>query len=173
MTFRTILLDHFHRYPIMEIVDVYKLVHQAAMGPGHAVDDVEAALSWLMSELEGMGEGPGESEIDPVSGETGMVRVHLRPFHARGGNPETLLAAFLRSAKEHHRNFRLLDDYWEVFLDLADRDEVPVASEEARVFYRRLSAQGFPALHHSAEYARHYRPAYRVIKAEYLGRFEK
>lgn len=31
MTFRTVLLNHVRRYPLMETADVYKLVHQAAL----------------------------------------------------------------------------------------------------------------------------------------------
>ena len=35
----SLLRNHFNRYPLMQVQDVYKLLHQAAMGSEHAVVD--------------------------------------------------------------------------------------------------------------------------------------
>jgi hypothetical protein len=61
----TILQDHITRYPRMQIQDLYKLLHQAALGSEHAVLDPESAWLWLARELGKMGDGIMESRSIP------------------------------------------------------------------------------------------------------------
>jgi hypothetical protein len=46
-SFLTIFHQHFERYPLMQLDDVYKLAHQANFGPGHLVRNppAKAALT--------------------------------------------------------------------------------------------------------------------------------
>ena len=39
MTLDIVLPAHFSRYPAMKIQDIYKLIHQAALGSEHAVSN--------------------------------------------------------------------------------------------------------------------------------------
>src|SRR5262249_47815609 len=55
------------RYPRMELADVYKLLHQAAMGSGHAIEDPAEARAKLEEELTHLGEGPDDPVADPIS----------------------------------------------------------------------------------------------------------
>ena len=45
-----ILSEHSRRYPLMEPVDVVKLVYQNEFGGGHLVTDVEGSLKRLRDE---------------------------------------------------------------------------------------------------------------------------
>jgi len=85
----------------MQIQDVYKLLHQAAMGSEHAVSNPESARGWLIRELAEMGEGVPEPLIDPISPDDEIVRVHMRPYVAAGYDPDLLLDAFIRTANEY------------------------------------------------------------------------
>jgi hypothetical protein len=87
----TILRSHFSRYPLMQVQDLYKLLHQAALGSEHAVRNPETARNWLTRELAEMGDGPPEPLFDPISPGGEIARVHLRPFVAGGHNPDALL----------------------------------------------------------------------------------
>ncbi len=164
MSFHSTLLDHLARYPAMQIVDLYKLIHQATLGSEHAVTDPEAARRYLGRELAEMGDGLPEPLLDPLSEETGIIRVHLRPYAAAGGDPDRLLEAFLRTANEFHGDTQTLERYWFVATDLgyfpADRMDK---------FIRSMRNQHYPAVHHSPDYQRLYRPAYRVVWRDVLG----
>jgi hypothetical protein len=168
MPIESTLLAHFNRYPAMQIADVYKLIHQAAMGSEHAIRDERSAHSWLTRELAEMGEGPVEPLLDPLSGETGIARVHLRPYIASGGDPAKLLEAFVRTANQHKGQSRLLETYWQAAVSLAESGQIPFSVDEMRSFIIPLAAQGFPAVHHSSEYQKLYRPAYRVVQGSLL-----
>ena len=109
----TVLQDHLSRYPGMQIQDLYKLLHQAALGSEHAVSDPGSAARWLTRELEDMGEGIPESLIDPISSNGDIVRVHLRPYVDAGHDPQILLNAFIRTANEYRGEMQLFERYWQ------------------------------------------------------------
>ncbi|MCX7609714.1 MAG: hypothetical protein N2049_10930 [Anaerolineales bacterium] len=158
MSVESVLLSHFARYPAMGLADLYKLIHQAALGSEHAIRDPEAARRWLNEELASLGEGPDEPLLDLLSEETGILRVHLRPYLASGGDPEHLLRAFLRTANEFRGHADTLERYWQTAIRL---ERFP--PDEMEKFIRPLRAKNYPAVHHSPLYERLYRPAYRVI----------
>jgi len=163
MTFESVLRGHIARYPSIQIQDMYKLIHQAAMGSEHAIDSVEGARQWMERELAEMGAGPDESVIDPISADGQIVRVHLRPFVAQGGDPETLINAFIRTANEYHGDIQVLKSYWNI---AAGMGHFP--TDEMDDFIQSMQAQNYPATHHSPEYERLYRPAYRVVWQKFI-----
>ena len=163
MTIEAILRDHFSRYPAMQIQDVYKLLHQAALGSEHAISNPEGARKWMERELIDMGSGSDEVTIDPISPDGQIVRVHLRPFIAQGGSPETLLAAFIRTANEFHGDKSLLESYWKTATGMMQFS--PVEMDE---FIGPMRAQDYPALHHSSAYEKMYHPAYRVVLRKFI-----
>ena len=156
--FEEILQSHFMRYPAMQIQDVYKLTHQAALGSEHAISNPEAAYAWLERELSEMGDGKIESVIDPLSPDGEIIRIHLRPFLATGKSPKILFDAFLRTAKEYRGNVNTLDQYWKSAINMG---HFPVTAMDE--FMQPLKAQDYPAGHHSDDYKKLYRPAYRVV----------
>lgn len=158
MSFVSVLLAHLARYPAMELADLYKLVHQAALGSGHVVSDPEAARAWLRRELAALGEGPDEPLLDLLSEETGILRVHLRPYQASGGDPERLLQAFLRTVNEYNGYTQTIERYWKTAASLGR-----FLPTEMEAFLETMRARGYPAVHHSPAYERLYRPAYRVV----------
>ncbi len=162
------LLSHFKRYPGMQLRDVYKLLHQAALGSEHAIRDAQSARNWLDRELNEMGAGPAEALMDPISPGGEIVRVHLRPFKASGGDPEQLLAAFIQTANEWRGEIQVLEKSWAAASRLASESQISFTRTELDDFIEPLREQSFPAVHHSPEYERLYRPAYRVVMKGYL-----
>jgi len=55
-----LLSQHIARYPRMQLDDIYKLLHQAALGPGHAVKDTAAAAHGWQRRLQNS--APGRSK---------------------------------------------------------------------------------------------------------------
>jgi hypothetical protein len=163
MTIEVILRAHIARYPAMQIQDVYKLLQQAALGSEHAISSAVGARQWLLQELAEMGTRPEEAMIDPISADGQIVRVHLRPFVAQGRDPETLLNAFLRTAQEFRGDPKILNNYWHA---AQSTQHFPQTAMHA--FIESMQARAYPAVHHTPEYERLYRPAYRVVWRKFI-----
>jgi hypothetical protein len=72
---------HLDDHPLACADDLYKFLHQAVYGPGHAIPNREAAAAWMEREIENL-DPPheGESSCEVLGGEPPLVRVNLRPF---------------------------------------------------------------------------------------------
>jgi len=165
---RSILIDHARRYPLWEVDDLYKLIHQAAMGAEHASTDLAEVGEWLMHEIAHLEPGPSESLIDPISPDGQVVRVHLRPFAALQLEQDSLLRAFIRTAAEISPSTDRLDEFAKVATQLAIEGYIPFAADQVRRYLAEQRASGFPAVHHSRIYERSYKPAYRVVARLFL-----
>jgi hypothetical protein len=169
MKFITQLLDvHFKRYPRMEVTDVYKLLHQAAMGPEHAVQDAVSARTRLESEAAQLGEGPSEPLADVISPDGSLARVHLRPYLAAGHALEALAEAFVRTARERTASPDKLAKFCACLGDLAAAGGMPQPKEAVEDYFTSIAERGYPVVHHSQAYRDAYRPAYRVVALECL-----
>ncbi|MBN1946713.1 MAG: hypothetical protein JW797_13645 [Bradymonadales bacterium] len=161
--FRSILRSHVQRYPAMRPADLYKLFFQGTLGSEHAKADREVVVAALEREAETMGDGPAEPMVDPIGLEPVVVRVHLRPFLAQGGQLSDLAGAFLVSMSTPIGSREQLADRLEAAGRLAREGALPFDPEPWALFCQEMAAQGYPAVHHSAAYREAYRPAYRVI----------
>lgn len=163
-----ILEDHCRRYPRLQAVDLYKLLHQASMGSEHAISSEEDVRAWLETELATMGAGWQDPLIDPISPSGEIVRVHLGPYVQAGYDPEELLKAFLRTAREYQGSVQRLRRYWGVAEQMVAARRLPFLPVQIDELMQRMEQQGFPAIHHSQVYKRSYRPAYRVVARTFL-----
>ncbi|MBT3336950.1 MAG: hypothetical protein HN855_14235 [Anaerolineae bacterium] len=161
--FEDVFRTHYDRYPEMQTQDLYKLTHQAALGSEHGVPNPEYVRKRLVQELAEMGKDFDEPVFEPISPDGKIVRVHLRPFIAQGGNPENLLSAFIRTAGEFSGEKETLEKYWDIVSKLT-----VFPQEKLEHFILPLRAKKYPAVHHSERYNTLYKPAYRVILKEFL-----
>lgn len=165
--FRQVVEYHFVRFPSMEIQDLYKLVFQAAMGSEHAVPNREVAKQWLDRELSTLPTAPPEPLSEPLSPDGALVRVNLRTFGERGGEMDSLLDAFIKTAEQFAGSEERLRRYWRYVEAMAEAEEIPFDKAEVQELFSEM--QGFPAVHHSPSYRERYKPAYRVVLLELLG----
>lgn len=147
----------------MQIQDLYKLIHQAAMGSEHAISNPEGVHKWMERELSEMGTGSDEPRIDPISDDGQIVRIHLRPFIAEGGDPVKLLDAFIQTAKEFRGDTQILRKYWNIATSMKY-----YSSNEMDDFIGSMQTQNYPAVHHSSKYESFYRPSYRVVWQKFI-----
>lgn len=159
MNFLSILSDHQLRYPAMGAQDVYKLIYQAACGPGHAVSNPAQARDWLEKELHNLSDPHPEPAIDPISPDGKLVRVHLSPYLAGGGDRETLLQAFIQTSCEFCPD--------QLKLERTLKAALPYV-EGLKELMKTLKTGGYPAVHHSEQYRAAYKPAYRVVLKKLL-----
>ena len=100
-----------------------------------------------------------EPLLEPLSPRFGMVRVNLRPFARLGYDIDCLLEAFVRTAAQFSGDHRALSK--ELITAAEIQPLFPV--DEMLSISLEMLKRGFPAVHHSDEYGKLYRPAYRVV----------
>ena len=162
-----VVAAHLGRYPLLGVEDAYKLLHQGVFGTEHAAPDLASARLMLERELRALDRRPGVSEplAEAISPAGRVVRVHLRPYLAAGGDPEALLVGFVETAGLVRGGVDELRCAAGVVERIAG-DRWPTSAWSAYV--DRMVAAGLPAVHHSEAFAAAYEPAYRVVSADLL-----
>ena len=164
-----LLASHFERYPLMQLTDVYKLLHQAAMGPGHAVDDEASARAFLQQEAAQLSdEVLNDPLIDPISPDGKLARVHLRPYVRDGYDLAALADAFIETARQYQPAADKLVKFCGCLGDLAAAGGIPFPQADVEREIGAIAQNGYPVMRHSAVYREFYAPAYRVVSLERL-----
>jgi hypothetical protein len=166
--YQRIVIEHYSRYPLLQVEDLYKLAHQGALGSEHAIQDITTARNWLVREIDDLPESSAEPIAEEISPENHIIRIHLKPYLEASGDPENLLAAFFKTANEFHGSIGLLKEYWRCCEDLAKQGIIGISSDKLSAFFASKEAVEFPAVHHSEQYKHAYHPGYRVIKLDFL-----
>ena len=153
--------------PEIRIADAYKWLFHATRGGEHAVENETAVRLWLENEWAALGPPqPGEPLWVPLAADGRIGRLNLRPYRAQGGDPDALLAAFVRGAAAFDADPARFRRAWNALgRELANRPVGHLTADEWRRFDREMRACDYPASHHSPEYERTRSPAYRVLPA--------
>ena len=161
---RKAVADQMERYPESTLKDVYKNFFQDKFGPGHIIDDTDAASRYLLQELDSYTDASGEI-AEPTGWQHNFYRVNLSVIKDRTVPYEVFLDAFVRSVngiepvsieewrKEWAgieaiiRSMNLsLPDYE------ADNDEINARLKDGKYVG-----------HHSEHFEKAYRPHYRIV----------
>jgi hypothetical protein len=162
-SWQALISEHEARYPGLEMADVYKLLHQATMGSEHAVPSATEAAAWMAREVATLGDGPHEPMVDTLGSDGRFVRIHLRPYLAAGGSTDSLVAAFVETARSFAPDTSALACALASWRSVADSSPTTWNPDSLDVFIRARKASGYGAIEHSGSFVAKYRPAYRVI----------
>ena len=162
-----LIQTHLTRYPASEIMDVYKLLHQATFGPGHLIANKKNVREWLERESELLTPAAHEPLVENIHpagrDRAGSSAPLSRPY---AHNLKGLLDAFVRSAEQVQGDQETDGPPLVIF-----RGRVPVRRrvagrfdvEDALLFGRIRGRESWPAMHHSPAYVAAYKPYYRVL----------
>ena len=157
---------HVQRYAQLDILDVYKLLHQAVFGPGHPITNRKAAEEWLERQSQILQPAPNQALLESVHPEDAVMRLHLRPYLELNGSLKRLLEASVESSKVIAGDLETMASYWEIFQHMADTGK-PLANRfdarTVRLIGRSRASEYWPASHHSPAYDLTYKPVYRVL----------
>ena len=147
------------------IDDAYKYIYQATRGGEHAVPTREAAKKWLDGEWQSLGvKLLNEPTWEPLCPDGSIGRLNLRPFRDEGGKADDLLNAFLASAREYRTEPSTFTDAWAVLgKRLKKQGFGSVTHKEWKRLDGEMKKKKYPAIHHSDEYNKANRPAYRIL----------
>lgn len=162
-----LLGTHLARHPAMGLADVYKLLHQAALGSAHAVDG-DTARARLEAEIATMGPGPDEPLADVISPDGRLARVHLRTYVARSLDVPALATAFAGTAASYAGSPEKLAKFCGCLGDFADTGGIPFGRADVEAYMQARQGDGWKAVHHSDAYKAAYAPAYRVVDLQLM-----
>ncbi|MBL0174068.1 MAG: hypothetical protein IPP94_02185 [Ignavibacteria bacterium] len=160
--------------PLSDVQDIYKLLYQGSFGVGHLIASRENARNYLDEELRGLEPAPDETLLEPCNREQSILRVNLRPFLAKDMDPSQLVDVMMESVAMLQPDTAAFVRLWGEVGTLIERGIVPLDHAACASFTAEVARAGYPAVHHSAAYARAYNPAYRVVlTVPYLKAFTK
>ncbi len=159
MSLEKIILEHIQKYPQMTSVDILKLIYQNEFGVGHLISNEEDARLQLKNEL--YEKLPVLPYFVEEIGEK-FCRSYLHSLKKSVISFDTFLAMFLNSAD-------VSQGTREGFISKCDEVK-ELCKENGRDISQDLSVWKSSInepFRHSEIYRRAYRPAYRVMRAEY------
>lgn len=162
-----LIRSHVQRYSELDIMDVYRLLHQAVFGPGRPLTHVKTEREWLDSETQSATPNPEGILLESVHPEGQIVRLHLRQYLAVHGDLRKLLDAYIDSSQKVHGDASTIAAWWEIFHDLCRPQVGPMANRfDARTISligRTRQSENWSAMHHSPPFLQMYKPLYRVL----------
>jgi hypothetical protein len=160
----SLITHHRKLHPSAHAKDIYKMLHQGAMGPHHLVKQVDAARTYLWQEYERIDIGERTEPLtERVSIDGSVVRINLRPFKQRHGDLKVLFECLLISAQSIVPDEASLRTLWEGFKALNQQKALGFEIHEIATLDELIAKQGFVAISHSPEYRKHELPSYRVL----------
>ncbi len=189
---KEILLEHFRKYPKMEIADAVKLLYQSEFGGGHMIPDPSRSLKrirqewrerWKDDAAGGGTEKRGQAEecqASPDDGRSGreavcesigcgMYRIYLDALD-NGLAAETLNEIFVQTADRKVGSMEAFERKLETLAECCKEGSLPFDEAEVRMYLKKYQQQGYPAVSHSRAYRESYHPSYRVA-ADYFVRY--
>ena len=161
---RELILEHYRKYPRLQIQDIFKFLYQSSFGCEHLVSELDTVTDNIQKEYENKKAQGGEL-FDELDGE--YCRVHLCALD-RGLSAKTLGKLFCASAKDTGGGTSELERKLTVARELVYSGDILLDPCEFDSEACEWRASGYVALHHSLEFCECYAPSYRVISSRYV-----
>jgi hypothetical protein len=151
----------------LQVQDVYKLLYEGSLGVAHLLNDTAEARRSLLQECTALDTVDGGGPlIERISLDGTIVRINLRPFKRLGLSPGTLFDVMVRTALVFTPDTSDFLHGWNEFVALVRYGLLDYPRGDVETWDSRVQRGELPVVHHSPEYVRAYRPAYRVVAVE-------
>lgn len=155
-----ILLEHYHKYPLMTITDFIKLIYQNTFGPYHLhTPSIEKIKVYLEQEMKDV---TIQDEVQENIGNN-YIRIHL----SVNTNIDQLAEVFYQNTlinTNNNQNIHLFFLKINVLIKLIKKKAIKLPKKESIVFLNEYLANGIVPVHHSDIFNQAYHPHYRVIR---------
>jgi uridine kinase/predicted membrane protein len=168
-----VITEQIKLYPKSEAVDLLKVLFQNEFGPGHLITDSVKAKKILADEVFRASAGEQnfpEKIVEPIGNK--LCRLHIAAVRKTGLSPDTLYRFFeltaihTRGTEESFlRKVRILEN-------MAESKNFPASVAEIEAAVKMWQAGGGGLFSHSAAYREAYKPAYRVVEAQFCENLE-
>lgn len=159
------LLQQASLHPAMEPQDVYKLMFQAAFGAEHLLKDTDAAWSFFQKEYEQVQPG---NELLYEQIQDNLFRVNLGAWKRKGLPAEWLFRMFVGSVNGPVEGREVFLQYEAIAKSMVLQGDFSFSDSEFREYSEEYECKGVGPVHHSQHYREEEKPAYRLVRGEYL-----
>ena len=118
------IISHISKYPLLELQDILKFLHQSSFGCEHMVSSLESAKERIQSEFKDNSEIP---LTEPLDGN--YSRVHLSHLNS-GLSADTLAKLFFLSSKPEPCGKTELEKKLSVVSEIAGEGKLPFSGRE-------------------------------------------
>ena len=161
---KNMLLKHYEIYPKMQLRDAVKLAFQSEFGGGHMIRSEADSLQRLKDEYNTLQVSSDLNKMFEDIG-TGMCRLNLGSLE--GISLDTVNRFFVVSANTAKDSVGEFEKKLACIIKCCEERLLPFDTDEAEVYIKELKEKGYPPVSHSEEYRQAYKPAYRVVKAQF------
>ncbi|NLJ90531.1 MAG: hypothetical protein GX323_06470 [Clostridiales bacterium] len=169
INFKNILIDHFNKYPKMEIQDIVKLIYQSEFAGGHLIANKDESLKFLEEELISISNNPvykSQPVFENIGGD--IYRLNLVPAVRAGLSLSTINNLFVQTANSNKGTVSNFEKKLGLLIDLCKEGVLPFNRLEVDNYINSYKSQGYRAVSHTGTYRSNYYPAYRIISKEYI-----
>lgn len=164
-----LIIGHLHRYPLMEVKDVYILLFQGTMGPKRLIYDDPRFEEHLDEEFKLISPDESIPLWENLRPDGEIVRLNLAPYKARGGDIGTLSTICLWTHSSFKDSLDDLKESWDTLKRLCRDGRLRKFDLEKLAKLDEWAIRhNFPPLQHSEAYSEAYHPAYRLVRREFL-----
>ncbi|MCD6355844.1 MAG: hypothetical protein J7L66_01055 [Anaerolineaceae bacterium] len=164
-----LIISHLHRYPLMEVQDVYALIYEGTMGADYLTAGTDDFEKQLVMEYSGIIPNRAQLLWEKVCPSGELVRVYMGALKARGGRVQTFSTLSLWTASIFMSDKENLTDGWETFQRICAENRLnQFSQEEISAFSAWLVENNYPDTGHTKTYCDAYDPHYRLMQREFL-----
>ncbi len=164
---KAILIEHFRRYPKMQIQDAVKLIYQHEFAGSHMLQGNHGSWLSVESEILNLDSTGGLLPQKFESIGNSLCRMHLAAMTTGDINYSTMDNMFVSTAHRIQGKQDRFIEQLKVLESLCRDGKCPFDSALLNAFMDNYKLQEYPALHHSESYRKAYSPAYRVVSADF------
>jgi len=162
--------EQLARYPKSTLQDIYKNFYQDKFGAEHAAPSREQAQNYLDYELRNMTDTDTTEFVEEIGFRKNFVRVPLALVKHGKLHADTLLNAFLESAKVDFSE-NIAEEWvkeWATIVRIIETKNIQIDNflADKKRINALLQQNPTIALHHSDEFRTAYKPHYRIVKKE-------
>ncbi len=162
------LTEEYKRYPQAQFIDFFKIIFQACYGPGHAINDIDAARDYYLNEFNSVRTDSEKKEclIHDLSYPNGFYRVHLTAVEKGLVGKDELFNGFVQSSCIICDTCRFVQ-LWDEADAFITREMGIDKDDKSLIAISTFFSDGrFPS--HSSIYRAIYSPHYRLIHKKFI-----
>ncbi|MBL7066356.1 MAG: hypothetical protein ISS29_00645 [Candidatus Marinimicrobia bacterium] len=154
---------HLMHYPDMQVDDIYKLVYQGVLGPGHLGTDFQKILNYLNREMSQTEATQQIKLVENIAPDSSYIRINLKRFKYDGLSSDKLAAIITKSARNSPENIEPFRDIWIGIAKRVESGKLSIDQGAFAKFNQYIIENNYPVIHHSRDYIEKYSPSYRVV----------
>lgn len=161
---RETIINHYNRYPQMQVQDYIKMIFQNNFGSDHLCVNPDIVHDMLTKEWKRI--SPEDSELFTDIG-NGFCRINLAPAKYKNIHPELIEKIFFFSSNGQTKNMEHFYIDISELKSLCNENLIPVKAQEIDNFIIEWENNGRKAVSHSSIFRENYNPSYRIAKYKY------